>query len=87
MGNVKVMTRELAMAVGGMLMLMGSMVSAQEDAHPIVRACAGDVDRLCAGVPPGEGRIKECMRAHLSELSAPCLDAILGAISAGKEPS
>ena len=51
----------------------------------IVRACAGDVDRLCAGVPPGEGRIKACTKAHVSELSAPCFDAIMAAVAAGKE--
>lgn len=51
----------------------------------IVRACAADVDRLCAGVPPGEGRIKACMKAHVSELSAPCFDAIMAAVAAGKE--
>ena len=40
---------------------------AAEPQQAIVRACAADVDRLCAGVPPGEGRIKACMKAHVSE--------------------
>ena len=58
---------------------------AAEPQQAIVRACAADVDRLCAGVPPGEGRIKACMKAHVSELSAPCFDAIMAAVAAGKE--
>jgi hypothetical protein len=57
-----------------------------QDAREIARACAADIDRLCAGVPPGEGRIKACMKAHVTELSAPCFDAIMGAVAAEKEP-
>jgi hypothetical protein len=55
------------------------------EAEKIARACAGDIERLCAGVPPGEGRIKACMKAHVTELSAPCFDAIMAAVAAGKE--
>ena len=42
--------------------------------------------RLCPGVPPGQGRIKACMKAHVTELSAPCFDAIMKAVAAEKEP-
>ena len=56
------------------------------EAGVIARACAGDIDRLCAGVPPGEGRIKACMKAHISQVSAPCFDALLKAIAAEREP-
>ena len=59
---------------------------AAEPQQAIVRACAADVDRLCAGVPPGEGRIKACMKAHITELSAPCFDTLLGAVASEKEP-
>jgi hypothetical protein len=37
-------------------------------------------------VPPGEGRIKACMKAHVTDLSAPCFDALLGAVASEKEP-
>jgi chemotaxis protein MotB len=39
------------------------------------------VDRLCPGVPPGEGRIKACMKAHASELSPGCFDTPMAAMS------
>lgn len=51
----------------------------------IARACAGDIDRLCPGVPPGQGRIKACMKQHITQLSAPCFDTLLGAVAAGRE--
>jgi hypothetical protein len=62
----------------------GAVVSSQET-MVIARACAADVDRLCPGVPPGEGRIRACMKAHVTELSAPCFDAVMGAVAAERE--
>lgn len=53
----------------------------------IAHACGADIDRLCPGVPPGEGRIKACMKAHVMELSAPCTDELLKAIAAEREPN
>jgi outer membrane protein OmpA-like peptidoglycan-associated protein len=47
----------------------------------LLHACGGDVDRLCPGVPPGEGHIKACMKAHASELSAGCFDTLMAAMS------
>jgi hypothetical protein len=52
----------------------------------IARACASDIERFCAGVPPRQGFIKECMRSHVSELSAGCFDAVMGAIAAEQAP-
>jgi outer membrane protein OmpA-like peptidoglycan-associated protein len=47
----------------------------------LLHACGGDVDRLCPGVQPSEGRIKACMKAHASELSAGCFDTLMAAMS------
>ncbi|MFO1060053.1 MAG: cysteine rich repeat-containing protein [Dongiaceae bacterium] len=79
------MNRKLGWLVGGSLLLLASGATAQE-MMTLARACGNDIDRLCAGVPPGEGRIKACIKAHMAELSAPCFDAILKAIAAEKEP-
>src|SRR5262249_10472814 len=35
-------------------------------------ACRDDVARLCGGVTPGEGRIRDCLRAHATEISPAC---------------
>ena len=51
----------------------------------IVRACAGDVERLCSDVAPGEGRIKACMKDKMDKLSPGCVDAILSEMAAARE--
>jgi outer membrane protein OmpA-like peptidoglycan-associated protein len=47
----------------------------------LIQACGSDVDRLCPGIPPGEGRLKACMRAHASQLSGGCFDTLMAAMS------
>ena len=46
------------------------------DFAKVREACHEDVDRLCKDVKSGEGRIRECLRAHRDELSAGCQAAI-----------
>ncbi|GJP32519.1 hypothetical protein CLOM_g17147 [Closterium sp. NIES-68] len=35
--------------------------------------CSGDVKRLCADVPTGEGRVQDCLRDHRNSLNWECL--------------
>ena len=79
------MLKLFGLMLSGALLLAAAPSQAQ-DARTIARACAGDIERLCAGVPPGEGRIKACIKAHITELSAPCFDTLLGAVASEKEP-
>lgn len=51
----------------------------------VIRACAGDVEKLCPSVMPGEGRIKACMKENMSKLSAGCVDTMLTAAAAARE--
>ena len=47
----------------------------------ILNACGPDVNRFCPGLPPGDGRVKACMRAHASELSPGCFGTLQAALS------
>ena len=42
------------------LLLSGSAAVAQQAGKP----CAGDIKTLCAGIQPGEGRIKACIKSQ-----------------------
>lgn len=35
-------------------------------------ACRPDVERLCAGIPPGGGRIRACLEANQAQVSPAC---------------
>jgi hypothetical protein len=61
-------------------LLSGSVALAQQAGKP----CAGDIKKLCAGLQPGEGRIKACIKSHMAEVSDPCRDAMSRA-AAGKK--
>ncbi len=62
------------------LLLSGSVAVAQQASKP----CAGDVKTHCAGIQPGEGRIKACIKSHLAELSEACEDRLLTVAVTGK---
>ena len=61
------------------LLLSGSVAVAQAG-----KPCAGDIKTLCAGIQPGEGRIKACIKSHLTGLSPTCEDRVLTVAVAGK---
>jgi hypothetical protein len=62
------------------LFLSGSDAVAQQAGEP----CAGDIKKLCAGIQPGEGRIKACIRSHLTDLSPTCEARVLSVAVTGK---
>ena len=61
------------------LLLSGSAAVAQAG-----KPCADDIKKLCAGIQPGEGRIKACIKSHLTELSPTCQDVVLTVAVTGK---
>jgi hypothetical protein len=52
------------------------MVLPPREALRIIRICAADQQALCAGVPPGGGRIIACLMRNAPALSPPCKDAL-----------
>jgi hypothetical protein len=62
------------------LLLSGSVAVAQQAGKP----CAGDIKTLCAGIQPGESRIKACIKSHLGDLSPTCQDRVLTVAVTGK---
>lgn len=50
------------------------LLSAALPAAPVraEEACADDAARVCAGVPPGEGRVYYCLRSNWNKLSEGC---------------
>ena len=70
------------LAVGAVLLLSTSGAMAQKmgvGARVVLQACKPDIARFCSQVPPGQGRIKACMKEHVHELSEPCKEALFQA--------
>jgi hypothetical protein len=84
------MTKLIRTAVFGVALATSPFVFAQNTPPPappsgeggagdftkVREACHEDIERLCKEVKPGDGRIRECLRAHRDELSAGCQTAI-----------
>jgi hypothetical protein len=62
------------------LLLSGSVALALQAGNP----CASDIKKLCAGIQPGEGRIKVCIKTHLTDLSPSCEDRVLTVAMTGR---
>jgi Cysteine rich repeat len=68
-------------AAGTIMLLSATSGMAQSEA---MKACAGDVKSLCAGVQPGEGRVKACIKSHVGDVSAPCQAVLVKAAAISK---
>ena len=51
----------------------------EQEAKAILGACKQDIKEFCSQVPPGEGRVKACMKQDLHQLSEPCKEALFQA--------
>ena len=45
-------------------------------------ACLSDAKTLCAGIQPGGGKIRDCLKSHVKDLSDDCKAVLLKAVNA-----
>jgi acetyl esterase/lipase len=50
--------------------------AAAQEAGSVPLACRADYRKLCSGVQPGGGAIRDCLREHAAALSAQCRQAV-----------
>ena len=53
------------------------------------RICANDIEKFCADVTPGGGRLIKCLKPHLQELAPACreqLQSVQAKTGGGKKP-
>ena len=74
------MFRVKVLAAAVVLLLSAPAAMAQGEAAKVVlNACKPDIARFCGQVPPGEGRVKACMKHYIHYLSEPCKEALFQA--------
>ena len=59
------------------MLLLPSMASAE-----LTGACLSDAKTLCPGVVPGGGKIRECLKTNIKDLSDECKDVLVKAVNA-----
>jgi Cysteine rich repeat len=69
------------LVVSSIMLLSATSGMAQSAA---TKACAGDVKSQCAGIQPGDGRIKACIKSHFNDVSAPCQAVLVKAAAISK---
>ena len=79
----KALTASLALA-GALLSQSAGAEERLIKGFDAVRACSGDLEKLCSGIEPGDGRIKACIQGKVSELSTPCKEALAVFIVSGE---
>src|SRR5882724_5663429 len=67
-------------ALLGTELLDAQSSSAQGAANDVRAACAQDVQKLCANVPAGGGRIIACLKQHQDQVSDSCKQAVAKAM-------
>ena len=63
--------------LAAMLLLPCSMASAE-----LSGACLKDAKAMCPGVTPGGGKIRDCLKTHIKDLSDECKDVLVKAVNA-----
>jgi hypothetical protein len=62
---------KIILMIGAILMLWSANATARE--RVVGGKCRDDLQRLCPDIAPGDNRLRECMRAHIRDVSQPCL--------------
>ena len=71
--------RILAASVLSVLLFLSASLARADDMRAV---CAADVQKLCSGLEPGDGRIAKCLHQNEAQLSDGCKSA-LGAMKTG----
>jgi Cysteine rich repeat len=68
--------------LASILLLVPAGAMAQQAA--VRQACGTEIQQYCAGMRPGDGRLRACVKEHFTEFSEPCKQALLSAVTVVK---
>lgn len=67
------------LAVASLLLMAPVGALAQE--ATVRQACRTEIEQHCAGVQPGEGRLRACVQENFAAFSEPCKRAMLSSVA------
>ena len=62
-------------------LLLMAPVGAMAQGAVVRQACGTEIQQHCAGVQPGEGRLRACVRENFAAFSEPCKQAMLSSVA------
>jgi hypothetical protein len=71
--------KKTALSLLSLLAVTGSALAQDTLLDHVAQACQADMDKYCANVTPGEGRLLNCAAAYRDQLSDQCTGAIVAA--------
>ena len=64
-----------------LFVLLLAPVGAMAQGAAVRQACRPELEQHCAGIEPGEGRLRACVRENFTTFSEPCKRAILSSVA------
>ncbi|MBV8506908.1 MAG: hypothetical protein JOZ11_14010 [Alphaproteobacteria bacterium] len=61
--------------------LLTAPVGAMAQGSAVRQACGPEIQQHCAGVEPGEGRLRACVKENFAAFSEPCKRALLSTVA------
>lgn len=62
-------------------LLLMAPVDAMAQGAAVRQACGPEIQQHCAGVQPGEGRLRTCVKENFPAFSEPCKQALLSSVA------
>jgi hypothetical protein len=62
-------------------LLLVAPVGAMAQGMAVRQACGPEIQQHCAGVEPGEGRLRDCVKDHFAAFSEKCKQALLSSVA------
>ena len=62
-------------------LLLMAPVAAMAQGSAVRQACRAEIQQHCAGVQPGEGRLRACVKENFAAFSEPCKQALLSSVA------
>jgi hypothetical protein len=61
--------------------LLMAPVGAMAQGSAVRQACGPELQQHCAGIEPGEGRLRACVKENFGAFSEPCKQALLSSVA------
>ena len=62
-------------------LLLVAPVGTMAQGMAVRQACGPEIQQHCAGVEPGEGRLRDCVKDHFAAFSEKCKQALLSSVA------